>query len=161
MKEEPFVTFQLWKVNKNYLTSHYLSMAKLYINLPVNDLTKSIEFYQALGFVQNMDFSDEKAAAMTLDDSLSVMLLSKDFFSRFVPTGKTISDSHATTEVLNALELDSREAVNVLFDKAISAWGKKTVDTYDYGFMYGRDFEDLDGHIWEAFWMDVSQMPQA
>ncbi len=135
-------------------------MAKLYINLPVENLKTSIAFYQALGFVQNMDFSDEKAAAMTLDDSLSVMLLSRDFFSRFVPTGKTISDSHTTTEVLNALELDSREAVDTIFDKAIGAGGQKTVDTYDYGFMYGRDFQDPDGHIWEAFWMDVSQMPK-
>jgi uncharacterized protein len=135
-------------------------MAKLYINLPVDDLPKSIQFYQALGFVQNMDFSDEKAAAMTLDDSLSVMLLSRDFFARFVPTGKSIADRHTTTEVLNALELDSREAVDAIFDQAISAGGKKTVDTYDYGFMYGRDFQDPDGHIWEAFWMDVSQMPK-
>lgn len=135
-------------------------MSKLYINLPVTDLTKSIEFYQALGLTQNLDFSDEKAVAMMFDDSLSVMLLSRDFFSRFVPAGKTIADSHTTTEVLNALELDSREAVDALFEKAISAWGKKTVDTYDYGFMYGRDFEDPDGHIWEVFWMDVSQMPK-
>lgn len=135
-------------------------MSKLYINLPVENLQRSIAFYQALGFVQNLDFSDEKAAAMTLDDSLSVMLLTRDFFVRFVPAGKVISDSHTTTEVLNALELDSRESVDELFDKAISAGGKKTVDTYDYGFMYGRDFEDPDGHIWEAFWMDVSQMPK-
>jgi uncharacterized protein len=135
-------------------------MARLYINLPVENLQTSIAFYQALGFTQNLDFSDEKAAAMTLDDSLSVMLLSRDFFSRFVPAGKTISDSQTTTEVLNALELDSREAVDAIFDKAISAGGQKTVDTYDYGFMYGRDFQDPDGHIWEAFWMDVSQMPQ-
>jgi predicted lactoylglutathione lyase len=136
-------------------------MAKLYINLPVENLSVSITFYQALGFVQNLDFSDEKAAAMTIDDSLSVMLLSKDFFSRFVPVGKSITDSHQATEVLNALELESREAVDAIFDQAISAWGKKTVDTYDYWFMYGRDFEDPDGHIWEAFWMDVSQMPKA
>lgn len=135
-------------------------MAKLYINLPVENLSASISFYQALGFIQNLDFSDEKASAMVLDDSLSVMLLSKDFFSRFVPTGKSIADSHTTTEVLNALELDSREAVDVFFDKAIWAGGKKTVDTYDYGFMYGRDFEDPDGHVWEVFWMDVTQMPK-
>jgi len=135
-------------------------MARLYINLPVENLQTSIAFYRALGFVQNMDFSDEKAAAMTLDDSLSVMLLSKDFFGRFVPAGKTIADSHTTTEVLNALELDSREAVDAIFDKAIGAGGQKAVDTYDYGFMYGRDFQDPDGHIWEAFWMDVSQMPK-
>lgn len=135
-------------------------MAKLYINLPVEDLSKSIHFYQALGFVQNLDFSDEKAAAMVYDETLSVMLLTKEFFGRFVPPGKSIAKTHETTEVLNALELDSREAVDIFFDKAINAGGQKTVDTYDYGFMYGRDFEDSDGHIWEIFWMDVSQMPK-
>lgn len=135
-------------------------MAQLYINLPVVNLSKSIEFYQSLGFVQNLDFSDEKAAAMTLDDSLSVMLLTHEFFSRFVPASKSISDSHTTTEVLNSLQLDTKEEVDTFFEKAISAGGKKTVDAYDYGFMYGRDFEDPDGHIWEVFWMDVSQMPK-
>lgn len=62
--------------------------------------------------------------------------------------------------MLNALAFDSREAVDAFFDKAISAGGQKTIETYDHGFMYGRDFEDLDGHIWEAFWMDASQMPK-
>jgi uncharacterized protein len=96
-------------------------MAKLYINLPVSDLPKAVAFYSGIGFVQNFDFSDEKAVAMTLDDSLSVMLLSKDFFGKFVPAGKQIAESHQTTEVLNALELDSREAVDAIFDQAISA----------------------------------------
>ena len=134
-------------------------MSKLYINLPVADLAKSIEFYKTLGFEQNLQFTDEKASAMMWHDDFSVMLLSQDFFSRFVPTDKTISDSHITTEVLSAVEVDSREMVDTIFEKAISAGGKKTVDTYDYGFMYGRDFEDLDGHIWEVFYMDMSQMP--
>ena len=136
-------------------------MSKLYINLPVTDLAKATAFYTAIGFVQNMDFSNEKASAMSFGDSLRVMLLSHEFFSLFLPQGKQIANAHSTTQVLNALELDSREAVDTFFNKAITAGGKKTIETYDHGFMYGRDFEDVDGHIWEAFWMDVSQMPKA
>ena len=134
-------------------------MAQLYINLPVSDLAKATGFYEALGFTKNQQFSNESASAMIYDNTLSVMLLTHDFCTNFLGE-KTISDAHTTTEVLNALQLDSREAVDAFFEKAIHAWGKKTIETYDHGFMYGRDFEDLDGHIWEAFWMDVSQMPE-
>ena len=125
-------------------------MSKLYINLPVTDLSKSTAFYTALGFTKNAQFSNDDASAMIWDENLSVMLLTHGFCSGFLGR-KTISDAHATTEVLNALEFDSREAVDDFFDRAISAGGKKTIDTYDHGFMYGRDFEDPDGHIWEAF----------
>lgn len=135
-------------------------MSKLYINLPVKDLSAAINFYKEIGFEQNLQFSNDQAAAMAYHNELHVMLLSREFFSGFLPTHKTISDSHATTEVLNALELDSREMVDNFFNKAIRAWGKKTIESYDHGFMYGRDFEDLDGHIWEVFWMDASQMPK-
>ncbi len=135
-------------------------MSKLYINLPVSNLPSAISFYKTLGFEQNMEFSNEQAAAMNYKGDFSVMLLSHEFFSGFLPAHKTISDSHKTTEVLNALELDSREAVDAFFNAAITAGGKKTIESYDHGFMYGRDFEDLDGHIWEVFWMDVTQMPK-
>ena len=134
-------------------------MAQLYINLPVADLPKATAFYEALGFTKNTDFSNEDASAMVYDETLSVMLLTHGFFQGFLGT-KTISHSLISTEVLNALQLDSRDAVDAFFDKAISAGGKKTIEAYDHGFMYGRDFEDLDGHIWEAFWMDASQMPK-
>ncbi len=134
-------------------------MAKLYINLPVSDLPKATAFYEALGFTKNHDFSNEDASAMIWDDSLSVMLLTHGFCANFLGS-KKIANAHETTEMLNALEFDSREAVDVFFEKAIGAGGKKTIEAYDHGFMYGRDFEDLDGHIWEAFWMDASQMPK-
>ncbi len=134
-------------------------MAQLYINLPVADLPKATAFYEALGFTKNTDFSNEDASAMVYDETLSVMLLTHGFFQGFLGT-KTISHSLISTEVLNALQLDSRDAVDAFFDKAISAGGKKTIEAYDHGFMYGRDFEDLDGHIWEVFWMDASQMPK-
>ncbi len=135
-------------------------MSKLYINLPVSDLGAATNFYKALGFEQNLQFSNDQAAAMVYQDELYVMLLSRDFFSGFLPAHKAISDSHKTIEVLNAVQLDSREAVDAIFEKAIQAGGKKTIESYDHGFMYGRDFEDLDGHIWEVFWMDASQMPK-
>lgn len=135
-------------------------MAKIYINLPVTDLAKATAFYEALGFSKYLKFSSAEASGMIWDENFMIMLLTHDFAKNFLPAGKTIADSHQTCEVLNALQFDSREEVDIFFEKAIMAGGKKTIDTYDHGFMYGRDFADLDGHIWEAFWMDVSQMPQ-
>lgn len=134
-------------------------MSAIYINLPVSKLDQAIKFYQTLWFVQNLQFTDEKASAMNWDENLTVMLLTHDFCQGFLPAYKKIADSHTTCEVLNALQFDSKEEVDIFFNKAISAGGKATIDTYDHGFMYGRDFEDLDGHIWEAFWIDISQMP--
>jgi uncharacterized protein len=134
-------------------------MARIYINLPTTDIMKATAFYEALGFTKNPELSNEAGSAMIWDDTLSVMLLTHGFFQNFLGT-KTISHSLTSTEVLNALQFDSREAVDMFFDKAIKAGGKKTIETQDHGFMYGRDFEDLDGHIWEAFWMDITQMPK-
>ncbi len=137
-------------------------MTRIYINLPVSDLPKSIAFYTALWFTNVSEMTDEHAGMMMYGDNLYLMLLTHDFMKKFLPASKTIADSKQTCQVLNALEMDSKEAVDALFDKAIAAWGIKTIDTYDmWWFMYGRDFEDLDGHIWEAFWMDMSKIPQA
>lgn len=135
-------------------------MSKIFINLPVSDLQKATDFYKALGFTQNMDFSDTHASGLERDQNIFVMLLTHEFTKKFLPAHKTIADSHKTCQVLNALEFESRGAVDEFFNKAITAGGKTTIDTQDHGFMYGRDFEDLDGHIREAFWMDVSQMPK-
>lgn len=137
-------------------------MTNIYINLPVTDLPKSVEFYKALWFTQVAEMSGDDASGMLYGDNLYVMLLTHDFMKKFLPASKTIADSKQTCQVLNALEMDNKEAVDALFDKAIAAWWIKTIDTYDmWWFMYGRDFEDLDGHIWEVFWMDMSKMPQA
>ena len=95
-------------------------MAKLYINLPVVDVPKATLFYENLGFTKNLEFSNEDTSAMVYDDSLSVMLLTHGFCANFLGH-KTISDAYKTTEVLNALELDSRKAVDTFFDKAIRA----------------------------------------
>ena len=126
-------------------------MTQVYINLPVTDLVKATAFYEAIGFVKNPQFSDEKASGMGYDNSLYVMLLTHAFTQTFIGD-KIIADSHSTCEVLNAVQLESKEAVDALFAKAINAGGK-ALKSYDHGFMYGKDFEDLDGHIWEAFRM--------
>ena len=107
-----------------------------------------------------MDFSDENASGLERDQNIFVMLLTHEFTQRFLPAHKTIADSHKTCQVLNALQFESRQAVDEFFNKAITAGGKATISTQDHSFMYGRDFEDLDGHIWEAFWMDISQIPK-
>lgn len=135
-------------------------MSKIYINLPITDLPKATAFYEAIGFTKNAQFSNNDASGMVYDDNLSVMLLTHTFTKTFLPAHKVIADSHATCEVLNALKLDSKEAVDAFVKKAIDARGKITLE-YDHGFMYWKDFEDLDGHIWEIFWMDVTQMPES
>ena len=129
-------------------------MARLYINLPVSDLTKATAFYTALGFSHNQKFSNEQASAMVYDDMLSVMLLSHDFMRSFLPDHKSIC-SNTHNEVLNALQLDSKQEVDIFYHNAINAWWKPTIPVYDHWFMYGKDFEDLDGHIREVFWMDT------
>lgn len=130
----------------------------LYINLIIEDLEKATKFYKALGFVQNMQFSNEEAAAMMWKDEFWLMLLRKSFASWFLPAHKTIAPKD-TASALYALEFPSREAVDNFVKTAMDAGAIETKD-YDHGFMYGRDFEDLDGHIWEAFWMDITAMPQ-
>lgn len=135
-------------------------MSHIFINLPVTDLDKAIGFYEAIGFKKNPQFSNEQGAAVAYDDNLVVMLLTHGFAQSFLPSHKTVADSHKTCEVLNALQFDNKEAVDSFVDKALAAWGKATIPAYDHGFMYGRDFEDTDGHIWEAFWMNPDGMPQ-
>lgn len=135
-------------------------MAKIFINLPVSDLPKATAFYEALWFTKNPKFSDNNASGMSFHDDFHLMLLSHSFTISFLPPDKTIADSHQTTEVFNAIQFDSRQEVDELIAKAIAAGGKTIREPYDHGFMYGHDFEDIDGHIWEPFWMDDSQMPQ-
>ena len=130
----------------------------LYVNLIIENLEKATAFYKALGFIQNMQFSNDEAAAMMWKSDFAVMLLTKGFAQGFLPAHKSIAAKN-TASALYALEFPSKEAVDSFVKKAVNAWGQETKD-YDYGFMYGRDFEDLDGHIWEAFWMDPAGMPK-
>jgi predicted lactoylglutathione lyase len=127
-------------------------MATIYINLPVKDLSKATDFYEAIGFIRQSAFSNEVASALCFDETLYVMLLTHEFAKTFIPH-KTIADSHTTCEVLNAIKFNHKIIVDAMFDKAIAAGGKEVRSAEDHGFMYSRDFEDLDGHIWEVFWM--------
>ncbi|WP_142849862.1 VOC family protein [Telmatospirillum sp. J64-1] len=127
----------------------------IFINLPVADLHRSIAFYEALGAVKNKDFCDDTTAAcMVLSDSIHVMLLTHAKFQTFTP--KKIADAKVVSEVLLCLSADSRTTVDEMVEKAAAAGGiKDPVPKEEHGFMYGRSFEDLDGHIWESMWLDM------
>lgn len=129
----------------------------LYVNLPVKDLERAVDFFDALGFSFNPKFTDENATCMVVNDTTSVMLLVEPFFSGF--TNKPLVDAHAGTEVILALSLDSREHVDAFIARAVAAGASTTIEPKDYGFMYQQSFADLDGHQWEVFWMDEAQMP--
>lgn len=134
-------------------------MSKLiFINLPVKDLERSKAFYEAVGAGNNPAFSDDTAACMVFSDTIHAMLLSHEKWRQF--TSKPIVDAHANAQVLLCLSADSRDEVSRLVARASSAGGKADpTPVQDYGFMYGRSFEDPDGHIWEVMWMDPSAIP--
>jgi uncharacterized protein len=136
-------------------------MAKMiFVNLPVSDLARSTAFYQAIGGEKNPQFSDDTASCMVFSEAIYVMLLTHDKYRQF--TSKKIADAKATSQVLICLSADSRDAVDDMVGKAQGAGGG--VDPgpkQDYGFMYGRSFEDPDGHHWEVMWMDVAAATDA
>ena len=126
----------------------------VFINLPVADLKASIDFYAAIGAVNNPHFTDETAAMMSFSDAVNVMLLTHDKWRQF--TTKTIPDAKTHAQVLIALSRESREAVDAITAAAATAGAVcDPTPGQDYGWMYGRSFEDPDGHIWEVSWMDV------
>jgi predicted lactoylglutathione lyase len=126
----------------------------VFINLPVRDLARATAFYEAMGATKNEDFCDETASCMVFSDTIFVMLLTHDKLRQFTP--KEIADSRKTTEVLIALSEESRETVDTTVAKAEPAGGRADpCPKQDYGFMYGRSFEDPDGHTFEVMWMDV------
>ncbi|MFH8803720.1 VOC family protein [Streptomyces sp. NPDC017936] len=126
----------------------------IFVNLPVNDLDASKKFFTELGYSIDPRFSDENAASVVISDTIVAMLLTKPFYSTF--TKKEIADSTRTSEVLIALSAPSREQVDALVDRALASGGTPSGETQDHGFMYGRAFDDLDGHTWEVIWMDPS-----
>ena len=130
-------------------------MAKLiFINLPTTDLARTTAFYEAVGAVKNPQFSDETASCMVFSETIHVMLLTHEKFRQF--TTKKIADAKTSSEVLICLSADSRDDVDAIVGRAqASGGGIDPGPKQDYGFMYGRSFEDPDGHIWEAVWMDV------
>ncbi len=133
--------------------------SKIFINLPVKDLNNSISFFTKTGFTINAQFTDETAACVVITEDIYAMILTHSKFKEF--THKEIADATKTTEVLIGLSFDSKEKVNELTNKALQAGGTETRAPQDYGFMYGRSFNDLDGHIWELFWMDPEAVIKA
>ena len=136
-------------------------MTKLiFVNLPVSDLVRATSFYQAIGATRNDRFSDKTACCMVLSDTIHVMLLTHDKFRQFTP--KKISDARTSSEVLICISADNRQSVDDIVATAARAGGNADPGPkQDFGFMYGRSFEDPDGHIWEVMWMDAEAATKA
>jgi predicted lactoylglutathione lyase len=129
---------------------------KIFVNLPVKDLNKAVDFFTKLGFKFNPQFTDENATCMIVGDDIFVMLLVEKFFKTF--TKKEISDTSKNTEVIVALSVEGRENVDQMISKAIECGGRESREPQDHGWMYGRSFEDIDGHLWEIVYMDESAL---
>lgn len=138
-----------------YLTFRCM-INKIFVNLPVIDLDRSIDFFTKLGFKFNPQFTDENATCMIIGDNMFAMLLVEKYFKTF--TKKEISDTVKNTEVIVALSTESRANVDQMLNKVVEAGGKEHKEPQDLGFMYLRSFEDINGHIWEIFYMDESAM---
>jgi predicted lactoylglutathione lyase len=136
-------------------------MSKLiFVNLPVSDLQRATAFYEAIGATKNEQFCDNTASCMVFSETIHAMLLTHDKFRQFTP--KKIADAKNTTEVLICISADDRQSVDQTVEKAGPAGGKvDPTPKQDHGFMYGRSFEDPDGHIWEVMWMDVEAAQKA
>lgn len=124
----------------------------IFVNLPVKDLPRAIAFFEAIGFRNNPQFTDETAACMVISETIFAMLLTHEKFASFSP--KPITDTSQSVETLICLSRESREAVDAIVAKAVAAGGTTYNAPQDHGFMYGHGFRDPDGHVWEVMWMD-------
>ena len=131
---------------------------KIFVNLPVKDLKKSIDFFTQLGFTFNQQFTDDKATCMIIGDNIFAMLMVEERFKDF--TKKQICDAKKDTEVLLALDAKTRAEVDELVKKAVAAGGSIYAEPADHGWMYQHSFADPDGHQWELLYMDESKLPQ-
>jgi len=133
-------------------------MAKqIFINLAVKDVNKSMDFYTALGFTNNPQFSDDMGKCMVWSESIFVMLLTHEKFSTFIT--KPIADTKSNVAGLFSLSVDSVDEINNIVESGRKAGGTEPCEMKDYGFMQQRTIEDFDGHTWEVFFMDMSKMP--
>ena len=130
----------------------------IFVNLPVKNLPKSVEFFTALGFGFNPQFTDEKATCMVISEQACVMLLVEPFFKTFID--KEIADAVTHTETIVSLSAESRAEVDDVFERAVAAGARPVKDPQDESFMYSRTFQDLDGHLWDLVWMDPSAIEQ-
>lgn len=125
---------------------------QLYVNVAIKDIARSVNFFTALGFSFNPKFTDENATCLMISDEINVMLLTEPFFKGFI--SKQLANTQTHSEVILALSVDTREAVDAMVEKAKSVGATTPMPPKDYGFMYQHGFEDLDGHLWEVFYMD-------
>ena len=130
----------------------------IFVNVPVRDLSASRRFFGELGFDFDERFTDETAACMVVSDQAYVMLLTEPRFAEFTP--KPVADARSSTEAILAVSAESREAVDAFADAALGAGATHANEPMDYGFMYGRSFHDLDGHLWEVMWMSDEAVDQ-
>jgi predicted lactoylglutathione lyase len=138
------------------LQAHGRPGTKIFVNLPVKDLARSVAFFERLGYTFDPRFTDENATCMVVGDDIFVMLLVEPYFETFTP--KPIADATRSTEALVALSAPSREAVDRLVEAALAAGARRYREPEDRGFMYQWGFEDLDGHIWAHIWMDPAAL---
>lgn len=129
-----------------------MMVKQIFVNLPVADLKASIAFFTRLGFTFNPQFTDETGTCMIVGENIFAMLLTRERFAGFAPHPP--ADARAATEVLLALQLGSREAVDAMVREAVAAGGNTYSAPLDHGFMYQHGFQDLDGHVWEVFQMN-------
>ena len=127
---------------------------KLFVNIPVRDVQRSIDYFEALGFTFNAQFTDATATAMLVGEDAYFMLLTHEKFASF--SKRPASDPRKETSALFAIGVESRAAVDAMVKKAVELGGAHALDPQDHGFMYGWSFYDLDGYHWEVFWMDPS-----
>lgn len=131
---------------------------QIFVNLPVKDLSRSVNFFTKVGFTFNPQFTDDNATCMVINDTIYAMLLVEKFFKSFI--SKEIADTKASAAAIMALSVGSRPEVDSLIEKALAAGGKEYKELQDHGFMYARNFEDPDGHLWEIFYMDMAALPK-
>jgi predicted lactoylglutathione lyase len=130
----------------------------IFVNIPVKDLAGSTAFFRTLGFSFDEKFTDESCACMVVSDQAYVMLLVESRFADF--TTKPVADARSITEAILCVSAESREAVDTFADAALRAGGSPAGEPQDHGFMYGRSFNDLDGHLWEVMWMSPQAVEQ-
>ncbi|HLO91069.1 MAG TPA: VOC family protein [Lentimicrobium sp.] len=130
---------------------------QVFINLAVTDLQKSVDFYSAMGFTNNPQFSDETGKCMVWSESIFVMLLTHEKFAQFAT--KPIADTKSKLAGLFSLSVESVDEINRIMEKGLKAGGVEPAEMKDYGFMQQRTIEDFDGHTWEIFYMDITKFP--
>lgn len=131
---------------------------QLFLNLPVKDLPRSVEFFTTLGFSFNPDFTDENATCMIINENSYVMLVVEAYFKTF--SARPVPDAGSSAEAIVAFSVESREAVDEIIRSALTSGGSPSQEALDYGFMYTRSFQDPDAHLWEVFWMDPAGPPK-